>query len=94
MQHVVINACYGGFGLSEDAIARYAELKGISSADFYNRDIPRDDPALVQVVREMGQGANSNFSKLHIVEVPDGVEWHIEEYDGNEHVAENHRVWR
>ena len=25
---VVINACYGGFGLSHKAIMRYAELKG------------------------------------------------------------------
>ena len=27
---VVINACYGGFGLSEKAVMRYAELKGLT----------------------------------------------------------------
>jgi len=27
---VVINRCYGGFGLSDQAIVRYAELKGIN----------------------------------------------------------------
>jgi hypothetical protein len=27
---VVINRCYGGFGLSDEAIMRYAELKGIN----------------------------------------------------------------
>ena len=26
---VVINDCYGGFGLSDEAITRYAEIKGI-----------------------------------------------------------------
>jgi hypothetical protein len=29
MTKIVYNACYGGFGLSEKAIMRYAELKGI-----------------------------------------------------------------
>lgn len=28
MQKVVINACFGGFGLSTKAVMRYAELKG------------------------------------------------------------------
>jgi hypothetical protein len=30
MAKVVYNACYGGFGLSEKAIRRYAEIKGIT----------------------------------------------------------------
>lgn len=30
MTKVVYNACYGGFGLSDAAIERYAELKGIT----------------------------------------------------------------
>ena len=29
MQRIVINVCYGGFGLSHYAIMKYAELKGI-----------------------------------------------------------------
>lgn len=27
---IVYNACYGGFGLSEEAIMRYAEIKGVT----------------------------------------------------------------
>lgn len=30
MTKVVINCCYGGFGLSDAAVRRYAELKGIT----------------------------------------------------------------
>jgi len=57
-------------------------------------DIPRDDPALIQVVEEMGEGANSTFATLKIVEIPDDVDWTIQEYDGTEWVAEVHRTWR
>ena len=31
--------------------------------------------------------------QLTIVDVPDEVKWHIHEYDGLEHVAEDHRTW-
>lgn len=31
---VVINRCYGGFGLSHEAIMRYAELKGFENFTF------------------------------------------------------------
>lgn len=30
MTKIVYNGCYGGFGLSDKAIARYAELKGLN----------------------------------------------------------------
>lgn len=32
MVKVVLNACYGGFGLSETAILRYGEIKGLNLA--------------------------------------------------------------
>jgi hypothetical protein len=28
-----------------------------------------------------------------VVEIPDGIEWSIQEYDGLEWVAEKHRTW-
>ena len=133
---VVINACYGGFGLSEKAVMRYAELKGLTlyperrplyttywlvpegeredQTNFHawsleerrasnlryaqqtlsEREIPRDDPALVQVVEELGAEASGWCADLEVAEIPDGVAWQIEEYDGYEHVAEKHRTWR
>ena len=53
----------------------------------------RDDPDLVAVVEELGEAANSRYARLRIVEVPDDVEWQIEEYDGLEWIAEKHRTW-
>jgi hypothetical protein len=129
---VVINVCHGGFGLSEEAIERYIDLKGLclykdfdstwKTNSYYtvpveeykriaNNDkkignysksnaltwshysIQRTDPLLVQVVEEMGENADSRYSSLKVVEIPDDVEWQIEEYDGSEWVAEKHRTW-
>ena len=54
----------------------------------------RDDPDLVAVIEELGsERASARSSELRIVEIPDGVEWTIEDYDGREHVAEKHRTW-
>lgn len=64
-----------------------------SEQNFYDRDIARDDPVLVQVVQELGEDANGRYAELAIVEIPDDVEWQIEEYDGAEWVAEVHRTW-
>jgi hypothetical protein len=56
-------------------------------------DIKRDDPILVQVVEQLGDLANTKYSNLKVVEIPNNVEWYISEYDGIEHVAEKHRTW-
>jgi hypothetical protein len=139
---VVINRCYGGFGLSHEALLRYFEIKGITvypeqgencwkywtywtvkpedrmevkeGEDFYKmsmedrraynkahseqtvyyRDILRNDPALVQVVEELGSSkASSEHAELKIVEIPDDISWEIDEYDGMEKIAEHHRTW-
>jgi hypothetical protein len=110
---VVINRCFGGFDLSDEAVLRYAELKGINlvrsekygwfsswyvdgiEEHYFSTDFSEDrtDPTLIQVVEELGRRASSNASDLIVVEIPDGVEWHIAEHDGLEHVAENHRIW-
>ncbi len=93
LRRIVINDCYGGFGLSDRAFREYKNLAGITESDLSDRDIPRDDPYLVKIVREMGMGANGAHANLKIVEVPGDVKWHIGEYDGVEWVAEDHRTW-
>ena len=133
---LVINKCYGGFGLSLLAQKRYCELAGKEahfyravgsdlgvkvgieaqelfvhcvhhdygekvdlntlpdSAFFKDRSLDRDDSILIQVIEELGEKANDVCAQLEIIEIPDGVEWQIEEYDGLEWVAEKHRTWR
>ena len=88
MRKIVINICYGGFGLSEKA----CRMMGISRWDA--RDLRRDDSKLVRVIEELGDEANGDYADLKIVEIPDDVDWEIGEFDGTEWVAEKHRTWR
>jgi len=60
---------------------------------FSEYDIPRDDPHLIQVVETLEEEADGWAADLEIVEIPEGVDWYIDEYDGYEHVAEAHRTW-
>jgi len=94
MPLVVINRCYGGFGLSDAAIAEYRKLANVpDNEEFHYYDLNRDDPHLVQVVKTLGEAANGRHAELKIVEVPDDVAWKIEEFDGMERVSEIHRQW-
>ena len=66
----------------------------INAADFMNdRDIKRNDLDLVKVVEDLGEEANGQFADLDIIEIPDNVNWEIDNYDGMEHVDEVHRSW-
>ncbi len=53
----------------------------------------RDDPILIQVVERLGDKANGMCAKLKVVEIPDGVAWGIDEYDGAESIEESHQSW-
>jgi hypothetical protein len=134
MRKVAINRRYGGFGLSNEAVLRYGELKGItlyrvpdkfcdtyylcppeeyeavyaedykkpngsgrftdSNALYFSvNDIPRDDPTLIHVIEELGETANGPFAELKIVEIPESIEFEIDDYDGMESIHECHRSW-
>ena len=60
----------------------------------FTRPEDRDDPDLIAVIEELGEKANGYAADIKIVEIPDDVDWYIHDYDGIEHVAEKHRIWR
>ena len=136
MTKIVYNAGYGVFSLSNEAIMRYAEIKGItlySEVDsifthyylcppeefkrlqdednakpihpgryarsnamyFSDREIERNDPALVQVVEELGDNANGTCAKLRIEDVPAGTLYRIDDCAGFESVeTEDTYEWK
>jgi hypothetical protein len=89
---IVINTCYGGFGLSKEALALFNERS--RTVETYDFVIKRDDPILVEVVEQLGEDASGHFADLKVVEIPDDVEWGIEEDNGHEWIAEKHRTWK
>lgn len=103
MTKIVINRCFGGFGLSAKAVSLYCNRKGIRPGryneskqwyeGFVDRDLPRDDPILIEIVEQLGDLSFGPFAELLVVEIPNDVKWQIEEYDGREWIAEQHRVW-
>jgi hypothetical protein len=142
---VVLNKCYGGFGLSPLAIVHYLKLKGLpcffykqtkykydGGVDLYEKssfedikdemfvpftftkdfgaaikkwptkdegywyygDLERSDPLLVQTIEEIGEKeASAKLAELKVIEIPDDVEWELDDYDGIESIHEVHRSW-
>ena len=81
---VVYNSSFGGYGLSEEAIKLYNEKSGRNVE--YDFDIERHDPILVAVVEELGDEVNDVFSELTIIDIPEGYDYTIDDYDGFETV--------
>ena len=94
---IVINTCHGGFSLSEKAQKLFCQYSTIEWKDWQEDwsyyDIERNDQYLVRVIEELGDDANGRFAELKVVDIPDEVEWQLEEYDGKEWIAEKHRIW-
>jgi len=79
--------------LDRDSQIKYGHMIMINGTVFSEDNISRDDPALISVVQELKEKANGKYSKLKIVSIPANVKWQIENYDGKEWVAEEHRTW-
>ena len=143
---IIINNCFGGFGISNNALVELMRRKGkeiyfyemiFDDSDKYTyaktdadnenlfvtavcKDfgevlIPendeqsdefekhfinksdtkwRTDNDLINLLEEKGSKYVSGpCSSLKIVEIPDDVEWGVEEYDGSEWISEKHRTW-
>jgi hypothetical protein len=102
---IVINTEFGGFGLSKEAEQEYLRRGGqmlnfhgeveVDPVFWSGASIARNDAILVAMVEEDARigGVHYGVPDLAIVEIPDDVEWVINDYDGNEWVAEKHRRW-
>jgi hypothetical protein len=105
---IVVNRCYGGFSVSRKVVELLNARKGFNMNLEYGylylneedeikygaSQIHRNDPDLIAIIEELGiEASTGNLAELEIVEIPAGVEWTIEEYDGREWIAEKHRTW-
>lgn len=95
---IVYNGCYGGYGLSPAAAVEVFRRKGKevkptkwggveeveTGKTLYVTSLPRHDPDLVAVVREMGDEANGECARLLIHECPAGSIYRVKQYDGYE----------
>ena len=90
MIKVVINGCFGGFGLSREAYD-FLEIPWDGFGYAYMND--RTNPKLIECIETLGKKANGSCANLIIVEVPDNVDWYIDEYDGSESIEEVHNSW-
>lgn len=90
---LVINRCFGGFSLSPLAQEALAQKKGRATAPQDQRPLDRADKDLVEIVEELGSLADGGYAELEVIEIPDGVNYTIEKYDGIESVHEVHRSW-
>lgn len=134
---IIVNKCYGGFGLSTKAELEYLKKQGEaypfvvifndnfeSSFERYDENKPysrltptvffknnpskdklyntweeadtkykmidsdfekkRNDEALIEIVERLGSAANGSFANLKVVEIPDGYDYEISDYDGVE----------
>ena len=85
---ILINACYGGFGLSR-------AFRNIFNERHPDRPLENDclarknraDPDIIALFEELGSEKSSgHYAKLEIDEIPDGMKWNIHDYDGMESV--------
>ena len=86
---VVINTRFGGFSLSKEGEREYESR----SKEPLPWNVERTNPILVTMIEENSELFSGSSASLRVVTVPDDVQWHIHDYDGQEHVAENHRTW-
>jgi len=77
---IVINDCYGGFGLSDIAV----KALGLRNSRSY---IDRTDERLIALVEACSDTASGPYAELKVVEIPDSAtDWELEEYDGLESI--------
>ena len=98
---IVINTSYDWFSVSEEVYNKLGlkwDNSSYLSNDHFNIDSTnphayRAAPELVEAVEKLGKAANTCFSSLKVVEIPDDVRWKIDGCGGYEKIREISRVW-
>ena len=93
---MVINECFGGFRLSNEAAHELARRKGLKlvpcfdtlviegTQDFIHDRVARNDPDMIDIVRSMGGKASGDVAKLVVKKIVVTVD--ISNHDGYESV--------
>ena len=99
---IAINNCFGGFGLSK-AVFDELGIKWDGYGYLHNEDLGiesddcdafRSDDRLIAAIEKIGEDKSSGaLASIKIVEIPDGIDWELNEYDGIETVNKKHRSW-
>lgn len=98
---IAVNKDYGGFGLSKEAY-RMLGIKWDGYGYLENKDLGiesdnylayRTDERLIKVIEELGKKASGQMACVVIIEIPDGIDFEIDNYDGIETIHEKHRSW-
>ncbi len=84
---VVLNTCYGGFGLSDKGKELY-KIYSNKDKPLDEYGISRHNPNLVRVVQELGTESYGRYAKLEIENIPIEFKdcYEITEYDGTERI--------
>lgn len=100
MEKIVINKCYGGYGLSDQALDWLKEKDAFKNEEQYQREKDcfkehgmsfffgddRSNPLLIECVEALKEKASGQCSNLVVEEVfgKEDVTFEIESYDGFE----------
>lgn len=100
---ILLNGCYGGFGLSDKVFERLPRktvefIEDNAWRESTKRKLRTDDNILKTIYAVGLENASSDYADIYIANIPDNAtDWMIEEYDGVEilyYVADGkiHRV--
>lgn len=93
---VILNKCYGGFNLSKKAHKLYADKRDLTPEkrrELYLDESYRDDPILIEIVEELGDEANGMCADLVVVDIPDDMDYVVDDYDGIETLRPKTPTW-
>jgi hypothetical protein len=100
---VLVNECYGGYGISTEAGKLWLERKAIpyeiyedgfhlivfinGKKEYMRNYISRTDETLIEIFEDKGSKfVSGDLSEVALIEIPDGCEYDIHEYDGTEYI--------